>query len=617
MLVRRALRVLRRWDWALLAIVAAGLALRLYGLAWDDGLLFHPDERQIFLQVDRLYFPWPPNLTELLSPESPWNPQFFAYGSLPLYLLRILTWILGLVNPALASIHGLYRSGRVLSALLDIGSLVLVYSIGRRWYGRAVALLGAALVAMAVLHIQLSHFYTVDSMLACLVMLTLYLAMRVSERLSLAGGAAAGGVLGLALATKMSAAPLALPLALAWLLGNVPAGTAESQRGPYRLGWRLAGLMLTLSCAAVAMAVAQPYTLIDPFRFLRDVIHEGRMASGAVDVPYTRQYLGTTPYLYHVRQLVMWSLGIPLGVAGLVGMALQGMHIVRAWRSGDRSRLAALLIPLAWVLVYAALVGGLHAKFARYMLPITPLLCLWASDLVWRGWMLRGRVWRKLGRGVAILVVVGTAGYALAYMRVYAQTHPWLQATHYICETVPRDSVLMLEHWDDPLPLTQRQEGPDACHTTLYALRFPAYDKDTREKANMLVDMLQSADYVVLASNRLYDTIPRLPDRYPLTSRYYRALMAEKLGFALVHYDTAYPGLLGVELVDDTFAHVSLPMPSLMTEREASRVAISLGPADESFTVYDHPKPLVFRRTEWLSRSELEAVLGVPDLALP
>ena len=133
----------------------------------------------------------------------------------------------------------------------------------------------------------------------------------------------------------------------------------------------------------------------------------------------------------------------------------------------------------------------------------------------------------------------------------------------------------------------------------------------------MLVDMLQSADYVVLASNRLYDTIPRLPDRYPLTSRYYRALMAEKLGFALVHYDTAYPGLLGVELVDDTFAHVSLPMPSLMAEREASRAAISLGPADESFTVYDHPKPLVFRRTEWLSRSELEAVLGVPDLALP
>ncbi|MGC9359260.1 MAG: glycosyltransferase family 39 protein [Anaerolineae bacterium] len=617
MLARKALRALKRWDWPLLAIVVVALALRLYGLAWDDGLLFHPDERQIFIQVDRLDLPRPLSLTEFFSPESPWNPQFFAYGSLPLYLLRGVTWLLGLIDPYLASVHGFYLSGRVVAALLDVGTLLLVYSIGWRLYGWAVGLLGAGLMALAVLHIQLAHFYTVDSMLAFLAMWTLYVALRALEGLSLARGAAMGAALGLALATKVSAAPLALPLGMAWLLGKAPAGSADSPRSSYRFGWRLAGLALTLASAAVVMVLAQPYTLIDPFRFVRDVIHEGRMASGALDVPYTRQYLATTPYLYHLRQLVLWSLGIPLGVTGLAGIGFQVASIGKAARSGDRLRAAGLGILLAWASVYVALVGGLHAKFARYMLPVTPLLCLWAANLISWGWMLRRGVWRFVGRLAAIVVVAGTVLYALAYMRVYAQEHPWLQATHYICQTVPSGSVLMLEHWDDPLPLTQRQEGADACYDELYLLRFPAYDKDSREKADTLIGMLQSADYVVLASNRLYDTIPRLPKRYPLTSRYYEALMGEELGFELVYYATAYPGLLGVELVDDTFSHVGLPVPALMEAREAARVAISLGPADESFTVYDHPKPLLFRRTQWLSRSELEAALGVANLELP
>jgi len=609
---RRGVRV----DWALVGILLVALALRLYGLAWDEGLLFHPDERQIYMQVDQLAFPWPPSAAELLSPDSPWNPRFFAYGSLPLYTLRIVTWLLGLIDPALAGINGFFWSGRALSALLDVGSVALVYAMGKRLFGRAAGLLGAALLALAVLHIQLSHFYAVDTMLACLAMLTLFLALRAAQRLSIARGAVAGLAFGLAIATKASAGPLALPLAVAWFLGDGGQGP-DHGAGAYRFWWRVGGLAVTLACAAVAMAAAQPYAVIDPFRFLTDVIHEGRMASGAIDVPYTRQYAGTIPYLYHLRQLLIWSLGVPLGVAGLTGMALQVGLVFRGFLAKERDRAAALLVPLSWCLVYVAAVGGLHAKFARYMLPITPLLCLWAGHLLWRAWGLRAQWARVLGRVAGGAVIVATALYALVYLRVYAQTHPWIEATRYICETVPSGSIVVVEHWDDPLPLTQHRTGPDACYTDLNVFRFPAYDADTRDKAYQLLAYLQSADYIVLSTHRLYGTIPRLPERYPLTSRYYRALMAEELGFELVHLSTAYPGLAGVELVDDTFDHVGLPMPALMAEAEASRCALNLGMADESFTVYDHPKPLVFRRTVALSRAELEQALGLAEITWP
>jgi len=46
---------------ALILIVAGAAALRLYGLHWDGGFLYHPDERQILVVANRLAFPWPPD----------------------------------------------------------------------------------------------------------------------------------------------------------------------------------------------------------------------------------------------------------------------------------------------------------------------------------------------------------------------------------------------------------------------------------------------------------------------------------------------------------------------------------------------------------------------------
>ena len=51
----------------LVFILAAGLALRSYGLNWDNGHWLHPDERQIYFVTIGL--DWPENLAEAFSPE--------------------------------------------------------------------------------------------------------------------------------------------------------------------------------------------------------------------------------------------------------------------------------------------------------------------------------------------------------------------------------------------------------------------------------------------------------------------------------------------------------------------------------------------------------------------
>ena len=51
-----------------------------------------------------------------------------------------------------------------------------------------------------------------------------------------------------------------------------------------------------------------------------------------------------------------------------------------------------------------------------------------------------------------------------------------------------------------------------------------------------------------LFSNRLYGSIPTLPDRYPLSARYYKLLFAGDLGFEVDYVAEAHPNFLGVQL---------------------------------------------------------------------
>jgi len=76
--------------WWLLALFVFALAVRIHRVRWDDGHFFHPDERAIGFAVERLSF----------SPFQ-WNPRFFAYGSFPMYVMRLASSLVTLARPSL------------------------------------------------------------------------------------------------------------------------------------------------------------------------------------------------------------------------------------------------------------------------------------------------------------------------------------------------------------------------------------------------------------------------------------------------------------------------------------------------------------------------------------
>ncbi len=594
---------------ALLLALLLGVALgvRLYGINWDQGHLFHPDERAIYMKVWDLAFPTHDLGLLLDADASPWNPRWFPYGSLPLYLLK--------AGQALLSLFGSFEFGdlrflgRVLSAVADTGTVALVFVLGTRIFGRRVGVLAAILVAFSVINLQLSHFYTVETFFTLFIALALLFLLRVMERGRWRDAAVAGAFVGLALATKVSAAPILAAVGVAYL------GYAFSQEGS-RLSLsrpsvsRVAGAFLrgalTLGVAGLVFFLAAPYAVLDFHRFLADIVQQGQMVTRQADFPYTRQYVDTPSYWYHIQQLAVWGLGLPLGLVAWAGLAFAPLV---AWRGRQKG----VLLLLAWVVPYFLITGGLQVKFLRYLLPITPFLVLLGAHLLVSltdAVALRRPRWLLLAQGGVVLVIVATAFYAFAYLNIYARPHTATRASEWVLGNVPSGSMLLTEHWEEGFPnLRECGYYPSDCY------RFhvlPMYEADTASKLAEITGALAEGDYVLFFSNRLYGTLPRLPDRYPLSTRYYQALFSGALGYELVHWEATYPSLLGVALVDDTFERSGLPVPAPLQKSSPAPVSLVLGYADESFTVYDHPKVLIFRNVHRLTQGDLLARLLLP-----
>lgn len=582
------------WPAILLALILIlSAVLRLYGLNWDGGHWLHPDERQIYFVA--LDLGWPSSLAQALGPESPLNPGFFAYGSLPIYLLRAFAALLAPFWPAVRDPDNLHLAGRPLAALFDLGTIYLTYrlarSLGRRRRdggrqrapGELWPLLAAALVGLSVLHLQLAHFYTVDPLLAFFAMLALNLAADVALGAGPVRAAGLGVALGLALAAKVSAAPLALVLPVAFYAA--PSRPQSSGARP------LLRIALTLALAGAAFLLVQPYALLDWRTFLADTLRESQIAWGRLEVPYTLQYAGTLPYLYPAWQTALWALALPLGLAGWAGLA----HLLARWLY--RGAWADSLL-LAWAGPYLALTGLLYAKPLRYMLPLVPVLCLAGSGLLARGaarWANRGQQAARWPLALACGALLACAlGYALAFESIYARPHSWVTASEWIYGHVPPGSTLAVEHWDTPLPLPLDVEGRPR-RIKEYGLRLLAlYDApDDEAKWSALATDLARSDYLVIASRRIYGPIARLPERYPATEHYYRQLFAGQLGFALEAEFVRGPAWLNPRLPPLSGAAPAWLRP------------------DETFVVYDHPRTLIFRNVDRLPAEELLRRLGL------
>lgn len=575
------MKLVIRWrPLVLWGLMLLGLALRLYGLNWDQGNSFHPDERQILFQVTKLA--WPTSFMQFRDPvNSPLNPHFFAYGSLPLYLLALVGHILAHFFPSLGSFANLTLIGRVLSALFDSGTIVMTGYLALRLtkdttpgrpYAWNVALLAAALVAFTPFQLQVSHFYAVDTMLLFFVEFTILASVMLVDTEHLVLWSALTGLgYGLAVGTKFSAAPLAVPIVIAVILRW------------YQRRDLLSGITTLLSIALITLLsffIVDPYALLDMPNFILQVSEQGSLARGTLDLPYVRQFAGTIPLVYQAQNMLLWGLGLMLGLASFAGL------LWLLWRVWKRT-VDSWLIVLSWVLVYGAIICSFYVKFMRYMLPVYPFMSLIAASfalaLIRHEWRFDQsttsavrRTAKVLRYGIVILPLAGTMFQGLALLNIYSQPNTRIQASRWIYKNIKPGSVLTYEQWDDSLPVPVNGHDPSIyvqANTGTNgqpATGLDLYGDDTLQKAQTLATLLPTINAITMPTERLSKSIPRLPARYPLTIRYYQLLFNGQLGFHLAAQFENHPNLFGISLNDSG--------------------------ADESYWVFDHPTARIFVR---------------------
>ncbi len=337
-------------------------------------------------------------------------------------------------------------------------------------------------------------------------------------------------------------------------------------------------------------------------KFADNMSYINDLMTGKIDSPPGHQWTNRPAYIFPFENMVQWGLGLPLGLAGWAGFLL-ALYLLIRYRRWEH------LLIVIWVGITFGYSGQQFVKTMRYFLQIYPFLCLLAGWFIVELWdRVSARVSsavdmsaRRLAvRGLqaaavlfAVVVIGYTLFYATAFMSIYTHPYTRVAASRWIFANVPVGSVVANEHWDDPLPV--RIDGKDPWGGMYRNLssspdgEMDWYNEDTPEKRDQAIRWLDETEYIILSSNRLYGSIPRLPMRYPLTTKYYQWLFNGTLGFDKVAEFSSRPQLLGIQIDDDN--------------------------AEEAFTVYDHPKVLIFKKTARYSHVNTSGLFNSVDLS--
>lgn len=355
------------------------------------------------------------------------NPHFFHWPSLTFYVFAGalgaasgMRELLGLDDPMTFAHRALVT--RALVALCGTLTILVLFRLAQRVSGDRQALLAAAFLAVAVLHVRESHFAMTDALMTLLLWTSLALLLRAegSWRMYALAGLAGG----LATSTKYNAAAVAVAMTAAQVLLWV-------RRPSSAISWRgWLPIVVFAGAMAAGFLVATPYALLDYPKFSEDLRYDFTHLSGG----HNDIILGPG-WIYHATHSLPYGVGLGAFAAAIIGVV----------PFARRHRDAALILAGFAVSFYVALGSG-YTVFFRYVLPLVPFLCLLAAagvDSV-SGW-----VARRFGAAppavlaVAVAVTLGPALlYAVWFDALLARTDTRVLAGEWLtAQLAPGDTV--------------------------------------------------------------------------------------------------------------------------------------------------------------------------------
>jgi 4-amino-4-deoxy-L-arabinose transferase-like glycosyltransferase len=534
---------LPRPDLFLAGILLLALALRVWGLGWGlpsatHYFSYHPDE-SVVLETATSMSVFTGHLL----------PHFYNYGSLQLYLvcfantLAALFGGLEIVPKDFASWYPqwakMYLIGRWLTVSMGVGTVWAVFAIGKCLWGRPAGLLAALVLAITPLHAQHSHFLTVDVPATFWAMLSLLWAVRLATGEPKVWKAAlwAGVFAGFAAATKYNLALIVLPLLAACFVrgGLSLSGSPNLGRGNLLL------ILTSLAASTLAFLVTCPGAVLESGAFLRDLHYEAVHVQN-VDDPTFR---GTgNGFVYQIARNLSAGLGLPLLLLTLVSIGYAALKRER----GD-GLLATFALP------YFVLISLVAVRYARYDIPLLPILALWNGRLLADGSRISISPACKLTLAASAAVLLWTLGASAILIRPMAAVDPRDAALEWLLQHSPPTARIgfAVQPWFGAPPISpyfssprpgawQAVTSPDLKRRIVYNGK----DWDTELLKS------QKPDFVVL-SEYDYDDAKRLNE--PAFLEYANALDSYNQIYQHPFQSPTVQGLHGPELISQNLPH--------------------------------------------------------------
>jgi hypothetical protein len=200
-----------------------------------------------------------------------------------------------------------------------------------------------------------------------------------------------------------------------------------------------------------------------------------------------------------------------------------------------------------------------------------------------------------------VIMVTFFLVWPVSFIHIYTKNNTRIDASFWINQNLKQGSGVAIEHWDDPLPLMGSQQ--------YNMITLPLYDPDTSEKWTGISQQLQQTNYIILASNRLYTPLQKLTDCphlppykcYPITAEYYKRLFTEKN--VIPEYNPQHNEFIFSDniAISNNGSEKTAKFQEIKEFTDYPTIPFLNIPindqgADESFTVYDHPKVIIFKK---------------------
>ena len=535
-----------------------GAFIRFYNLGWGLPYPFHPDERNMAEAITRLE-------------SNKLDPEFYAYGQFPLYLAYFtgtIFWSLvkGKAVESLSFTQATLAL-RFWSAFFSVMTLVVGYLIAKKLFEKEIYhFLSLILLVFTPGLIQIAHFGTTESILAFCFLAVVFFSLKILEKPSCKNFLGAAGLLGIALGTKISAATFFVPFVLASFFQIL-----RQKKWTKRMGYFFY-LAIFLGLILVITFLTSPYLFLKYPQSRGTLLYEISVAKGKPVLFYTRQFIKTPLVLFQLTKVFPYALGWPIFILGTLGFLLALVLLIK--NSLKRKKVSYLdtsfLIINAAFVVYFFSQAFLFCKWTRFMAPIFAFFPIFAT------FFLRYLINLKY---LSYLIILLSIFPGLLFSSIYFYPDIRFTASEWIYKNIPSNSQILFDTGnvvDIPVPTPNFDKFFSLPSYVLVSFDFYHLDEDP-ELFPKLLNYLETSDYIIVPSRRIFANHLRIPEKYPKTAKYYELLFSGKLGFVQI-------------------ARIE-PFYSKIFKDEK---------AEETFTVFDHPTIRIYKNIDRLTASDYE-----------